>query len=755
MQLWHDAAKFYVYRDIDGNPNFRFGRCGKANFFQHIDAEGKWRRGKGNKNTVLYKFPEVVRGIADGQPIYIVEGEKDVETLNKLGLIATTNPCGAGKWKETYTLALKGATKVVIFFDNDQPGKAHAQSVASSLCRAGIAVYIVPLTNVEDGEDVTDWLEKGHTKDELLQLVDKAQPFVPSCNAAIQVGNFVVDESGVYFQQADKPPLFVCSGLKVMAETRDCNSNHWGKLLEWRDPDGKVHSWAMPMNAQLNEVVSRLTSEGLVVSARDKLLYYIQTVKSNNRILCTDKVGWLDRVFVLPGQQIGDSACQVVFQSEDQIVSHFEGKGTLPEWREHIAARCTGNSRLVLVVCIGLVGPLLGLFEEESGGFHLRGKSSTGKTTLLIICASVWGGRDFVHTWRATANALEATAKQHNHTCLILDEISQSDPSQAGAAAYMLANGKGKQRANKLGGARDSAAWTLAFLSSGELSLADHMAYDGKKARAGQEVRMVDLPADAAAGHGVFDDLQGMASGADLSDSIKEACAQFHGKAGPEFVRLFIEQYEESIATAKHVIQQFLQQAVSSDASGQVNRAAKRFALLAAAGELATEFGITGWPVGEASSQVARCFADWIHERGGTGQQEESKILEQVRRYFEQHGDAKFADWGCPGKVMYRAGFRRVDPDSQRTEFFVLPESYKAEVCKGFNVREVSKFLMKHGILATQPSSSDSPTKIVKLPDMGRTRCYHITGNIWGSVAEGEDVLSFDQADDVIASQLD
>jgi hypothetical protein len=62
---------------------------------------------------------------------------------------------------------------------------------------------------------------------------------------------------------------------------------------------------------------------------------------------------------------------------------------------------------------------------------------------------------------------------------------------------------------------------------------------------------------------------------------------------------------------------------------------------------------------------------------------------------------------------------------------------------------------MKHGILATQPSSSDSPTKIVKLPDMGRTRCYHITGNIWGSVAEGEDVLSFDQADDVIASQLD
>jgi putative DNA primase/helicase len=79
----------------------------------------------------------------------------------------------------------------------------------------------------------------------------------------------------------------------------------------------------------------------------------------------------------------------------------------------------------------------------------------------------------------------------------MLDELSQVQPREAGEIAYMLANGSGKLRANIKGEAREKATWRLLFLSSGEVTLAEHMTEGGKKARAGMEIRLVDIHADA------------------------------------------------------------------------------------------------------------------------------------------------------------------------------------------------------------------------------------------------------------------
>jgi len=139
--------------------------------------------------------------------------------------------------------------------------------------------------------------------------------------------------------------------------------------------------------------------------------------------------------------------------------------------------------------------------------------------------------------WRATDNGLEAVAAQHCDICLILDELSQVDPKVAAEIAYLLANDQGKQRANRSGYARPRAEWRLLF---GEIPLADQVARAGKKSRAGQEVRLLDLPADAGAGLGVFEQLHGHGSGASFSKVIELAACSYYGTAGPAFVQKII-----------------------------------------------------------------------------------------------------------------------------------------------------------------------------------------------------------------------
>ena len=177
--------------------------------------------------------------------------------------------------------------------------------------------------------------------------------------------------------------------------------------------------------------------------------------------------------------------------------------------RRSVAAPAAGNSRLVFALCCAFAGPLLRLAGMESGGIHLRGNSSQGKTTALKVAASVWGRPSYMQRWRTTDNALEATAVQHCDGLLILDEFGQLDPRVAGECAYMLANDQEKGRATRSGLTRKRRTWRLLFLSSGEVSLADHMAEAGKRTRAGMEVRMLDVPLDAGAGMGGIEALHG------------------------------------------------------------------------------------------------------------------------------------------------------------------------------------------------------------------------------------------------------
>ena len=177
---------------------------------------------------------------------------------------------------------------------------------------------------------------------------------------------------------------------------------------------------------------------------------------------------------------------------------------------------------------------------------HWRGSSSTGKTAAGEVAGSVCGGggRDgYTVTWRATDNGIESVAAVHNDGLLVLDEIGQVSADALGGVAYMLANGQGKRRMTRDGSAQPTAAWSLSFLSTGEIGLADKLRESnggGGRAMAGQQVRVLDLPSDAGAGLGVFDTLHQFANGQALADHLKAAAMANYGHPLRAYVRCLV-----------------------------------------------------------------------------------------------------------------------------------------------------------------------------------------------------------------------
>ncbi|MEE9201815.1 MAG: AAA family ATPase [Dehalococcoidia bacterium] len=132
---------------------------------------------------MLYRLPELLAA-SPGALVFVVEGEKDADRLASLGLVATTSPMGAGKWRDAYATVLKGS-KVVIIPDNDPPGKDHADDAARSIAGEAATLKMVELPGLPAKGDITDWLDAGHTKEELLALVETMPIWKPAPRAVV------------------------------------------------------------------------------------------------------------------------------------------------------------------------------------------------------------------------------------------------------------------------------------------------------------------------------------------------------------------------------------------------------------------------------------------------------------------------------------------------------------------------------------------------------------------------------------------
>lgn len=537
----------------------------------------------------------------------------------------------------------------------------------------------------------------------------------------------------------------IASPVRVLASTSSEHGQDWGRLLEWQDHHGKTKKWAMPMELlavrQGEEVFKALLNGGLsfiTVNHRRKLIEYLMACEPVHHVTCVSRTGWYRETYVLPGTAIGPGADNVALLSAGYQSGDFSESGTLAGWQQEVSALAVGNSRLCFAISVAFAAPLLSLVGMEGGGFHLKGNSTDGKSTIMYAAASVYGDHGFSHTWRATGNAIEGIASRRNDSLLCLDEIGEVDGREAGQVAYMLANGQGKGRSKQDGELRERRSWRLLFISTGEISLEDHAASAGLRTQAGMEVRTTQIPSRTGE-HGAFEVLHGQPNGQAFADELKRGYERHHGTAFRAYIQLLAQGLEGHRERLRAEVAR-LNQAFTPDGAGnQVGRAIKRFALVAAAGELATEMGITGWPAGEATRAAEVCLKAWLDERGHLGNREEIATLAQIRAFVSAHQFSRFADWFDSGHRPANAvGYRRVDAAGVR--FYVTVDGWK-EINKGRDPVYAAKLSAEAGFLMTGSGKDKELLKrSVRLPGSSAPlKVYVMTDAVLGDAAEDEE----------------
>lgn len=536
----------------------------------------------------------------------------------------------------------------------------------------------------------------------------------------------------------------ISSPVQVLAETSDEHGRGYGRLLEWQDSAGRTRQWAMPVRSLVprngEEVFTALLDAGLPfieLGHKRKLAEYLMACQPERRITCVERTGWHGNAYVLPQGAIGPDAEGVILQTAGYASSDFTERGTLVEWQQGVAALAVGNSRLCFALSLAFAAPLLALVGMEGGGFHLKGESTDGKTTIMKAAASVYGHPDrYSQTWRATGNAIEGIASRRNDALLCLDELGELDGKEAGQVAYMLANGQGKGRSKQDGELRERKAWRLLFLSTGELSLEDHAASAGQRTQAGMEVRTIQIPSDTGH-HGAFEWLHGMEGGRIFADTLKANAERQHGtafRALVEGLALDLDTHRERLANE---ITHLASELTPKGAGNQVGRAINRFALVAAAGELATRLGVTGWPEGEAIRAARVCLKAWLVERGHLGNKEDAATLEQVRGFVTAHQYTRFADWlDANHRPANMVGYRKAGSDG--VSFFVLPPGW-GEITKGRDPKRAAHLCLEAGYLLTGKDKKRLQRK-VRLPGMGGLAwAYQLTERVLADAAGGQE----------------
>ena len=659
------AARRWAYRDASGGVLGYVDRFDTADGKEvlpltlwRVAGELRWTWKAMPASRPLYGLQALAERPAT--PVLVVEGEKAADAAQeRFPEFVVVTWAGGSKAAAKSGWGSLAGREVIVWPDADAPGASAAEAVGALALKAGAAsVAQVKLpAGLPAGWDLADpWppLFGPHAAADVIARARAAK----ACTTWPR--SYEADEAGLWWCPAptekDEAPsrVWVCAALNVVAAARDEDGGDWSVVVEFRDPDGRTKREIIgrgELAGDGTEVRRRLMSAGLQMAtgakARERLQAALAGVHSSERARLAASTGWKGGLYVLPHRSVGAAAESVIFRGRPGGTHHGE-RGSLAAWREQVAAKAVGNGLLAFGLSAAFAGPLLRLMSvAEGGGFHIRGSSSTGKTTVLRAAGSVWGGGGelgFAQSWRNTDNALEAVALAHNDGLLALDELRQLDPSAAGAAAYALAAGVSKGRLRADAELKPRPTWRVMVLSAGEIGLADmiRLSPSRDKAYAGQEMRFIDLPADMGADLGAWEVLHGAETPARFSQDLRAATDAHFGHAGPLFVERLLAHRDKLVAKAEKIAGLFMQEEGLSDDTGQARRVAARFGVVAAAGELATDLDVTGWPAGEAQAAAAVLFRRWGRAFGRNVEREDQEAVDRVRAFIGRYEHSRF-----------------------------------------------------------------------------------------------------------------
>ncbi len=609
-----------------------------------------------------------------------------------------------------------------------EPFKALEQNTAVRLLcqylKIGVSEFQIELSQHESVSEVLAFIDEAIEALPVKSILPKGHLAKPM---KWENGHFHITQDGLYFVDEDKNGIsqkrFISSPVLVVAKTRDDSSNNWGVLLKWKDDNEIEHTQALSMELFQTDgadLRKALSYQGVMIApdqrARNLFQCYLMSYQTGQYALCVDRVGWHDDVFVLPHKQIGQSSSDlIVYQANNALANHYQSRGTLEQWRSNVAQLAENHSLLAFSLCTAFAGQLLDPLNQQGGGFHIKGGSSKGKSTALNLASSVWGNpKQFYRTWRATGNALENTAYMHNDGFLVLDEIGEiANPKELGNIVYMLANGLGKGRMTKQITAKPMHQWKVIFLSSGEKSLKDIMTEQGQKTKLGQEIRLADIDIDQSE-YGIFDSIDFAEDAPKQAIELSKRMADCYGVAGIAWLEYLTNNKGERMDEARELLDQYRQVLTVNQSQGHIVRVANYFALVATAGELATKANITGWKTGTAFNAVQKVFNQWLGSFEQVGDYENREIVTHVKAFFEANESSRFEaitpDPDHIERINNRVGYWKIENGEKI--FYVLPEQFKNEVCKGYDSRKAARALLAYNLLEHDTGKTSKTARI-------------------------------------------
>lgn len=456
-------------------------------------------------------------------------------------------------------------------------------------------------------------------------------------------GTVAVRIPGKSFKGTETPPTIhnVCFGLKVLGLMSDDKGGAQKLRLQFRDKDGRHHFADIALGDLMTRdpatVLAPLCTEGLQIAGRRAvplLIDYLASFPSGllPRFTGVDSLGWYhapdgQNVFILSEETVYPCAPTswrgpaIVYSGTKQKAAKLASRGTLAQWKERAACYCQYSSRMTLAVCVAFAAPCLALMSVEGGAFNIYGPSSRGKSLSLKLAASVFGRgamdgegntAGYIDTWQGSLIGHEQSCIGHNDLPLILDEAAMCPEKERGDKAYMFSNGKEKKRggisANGEIDSRKSHSWRTLGLSSAEMTAEQWIKAGrwGNRAYAGQLTRFTDVYACPVNDDlGVFEKLPEGLSGGEAAHAIESAAVECYGTAGREWLRYLTEHREEAKEALAASMKAFRDRFKADLQKGQFARVLDRFALCAAAGELATSIGLTGWEAFEPGKSIA------------------------------------------------------------------------------------------------------------------------------------------------------
>jgi hypothetical protein len=202
----------YIYKDARGYLYMRVIRTSSKTFPTQHWQDGRWVNGWPSP-VIPYRLPELLAAPAD-MPVWICEGEKDVDNVAALGLIATTNPGGADKWQPELAQWFKGKQIVCIVEDNDDPGRRHSSKILAALHGVVPTIVVIPFPELPEKGDVSDWLEAGGTKKLLRARAEEARKRATVQRAYVATNLATVKAKAHTWIW---PGHLVCGGLELLA----------------------------------------------------------------------------------------------------------------------------------------------------------------------------------------------------------------------------------------------------------------------------------------------------------------------------------------------------------------------------------------------------------------------------------------------------------------------------------------------------------------------------------------------------------